>query len=171
VFDSRIKILAGYPGAAEVLLGMERRENDGNSSAYWSSLNAIRPNWIAEKKIKFLLQYGAHPIPALKDVPFAVDLITEPLKRELMEVASAPLGLGRPIAAPPGVPVDRVTALGSALAETFADADYLSECASLRLECNEPVAAAAIATGLAKAYKTSLEVVRQLRRIYAAGNS
>src|SRR3954451_17592618 len=42
VFDIKIKILAGYPGAAEALLAMERRENDGNSSAYWSSLKAVR---------------------------------------------------------------------------------------------------------------------------------
>ena len=73
-----VKILAGYPGAAEVLLGTERGENDGNSSAYWSSLNSIRPNWIAEKKLKFLLQYGPHPIPGLDDVPYALDLIVAP---------------------------------------------------------------------------------------------
>jgi tripartite-type tricarboxylate transporter receptor subunit TctC len=166
VFDIRIRILAGYPGAAEVLLGMERRENDGNSSAYWSSLKAIRPDWIAEKKVKFLLQYGAHPIGALEDVPYALDLIKDPFKRELMEVASAPLALGRPIAAPPAVPGDRVAALRKALAETFADADYLSECAALRLDCDEPVAGEAIANGLGRAYKASPEVVRELRRIY-----
>ena len=171
VFDIQVKILAGYPGATEVLLGMERGENDGNSSAYWSSLNATRPDWIAGKKIKFLLQYGAHPIPGLKGVPFALNLIADPYKRELMEVASAPLALGRPIAAPPAVPQDRVAALRKALAETFLDADYLSECAALRLACEKPVAGEAIANGLAKAYKASPEVVRELRRIYTAGNS
>src|SRR6185295_14152524 len=131
VFDIKIRIIAGYPGAAEVLLGTERRENDGNASAYWSSLKAIRPDWIAEKKLKFLLQYGAHPHPELKGVPFTLDLIKDPAKRQIMEVASAPLALGWPIAAPPDVPADRVAALRAALAETFRDPEYLADCAGL----------------------------------------
>jgi tripartite-type tricarboxylate transporter receptor subunit TctC len=171
VFDIRIKIIAGYPGAAEVLLGTERRENDGNSSAYWSSLKAIRPEWIAEKKLKFLLQYGAHPHPELKDVPYALDLIGDAARRELMAVAQAPLALGRPIAAPPGVPDDRLAALRSALAETFRDQDYLAECTALHLECDEPVAAAAITERLTQAYGASADVVRSLREIYQAGEA
>ena len=171
VFDIKIRILAGYPGATEVLLGTERRENDGNSSAYWSSLKAIRPDWIAEKKLKFLLQYGAHPHPELKGVPYALDLISHPIKRELMQVASAPLALGRPIAAPPDVPADRVAALRTALGETFKDPAYLSECATLRLECDRPVAASAITDRLAQAYNASPEVVRELLQIYQAGNT
>src|SRR6185295_10062161 len=141
VFDIKIRIIAGYPGAAEVLLGTERRENDGNASAYWSSLKAIRPDWIAEKKLKFLLQYGAHPHPELKGVPFALDLIKDPVRHQIMEVASAPLSLGRPIAAPPDVPAERLAALRTAIADTFRDPDYLAECASLRLECDTPAAA------------------------------
>ena len=171
VFDIRIRIVAGYPGAAEVLLGTERRENDGNSSAYWSSLKAIRPEWIAQKKLKFLLQYGAHPHPELKGVPYALDLIADSSKRELMAVAQAPLALGRPIAAPPDVPADRLAALSAALADTFRDPDYVAECAALRLECDEPVAAQAITDRLAQAYGASPDVVHALRQIYQAGET
>ncbi len=171
VFDVKIKILAGYAGASEALLAMERGENDGNSSAYWSSLKATKPDWIADKKIKFLLQYGSHPHPELKDVPYALDLIKDPRKRELMEVAQAPLALGRPIAAPPEVPPDRVAALRTALAETFRDPDYLSECKAMRLECDEPVAAQTITEALARAYNASPEVLRELRQIYQSGDS
>jgi len=164
VFDIKIKIIAGYPGAAEVLLAMERRENDGNSSAYWSSLKAIRPDWIAEKKLKFLIQYGPHPHPELAGVPFALDLLKDPVRHEMMAVASAPLVMGRSIAAPPGVPIDRVMALRTALAETFRDADYLAECGTLRLECDGPVTAQIVTDEVARAYKASSDVVRELRR-------
>jgi tripartite-type tricarboxylate transporter receptor subunit TctC len=171
VFDIKIKILAGYPGAAEALLAMERRENDGNSSSYWSSLKAVRPDWIAEKKLKFLLQYGPHPHPELPGVPFALDLLKDPVKHEMMVVASAPLVMGRPIAAPPGVPADRIAALRAALAETFKDADYLAECATLRLECDSPVSAQTVTDEVARAYRASPEVVRELRQIYQAGEA
>jgi tripartite-type tricarboxylate transporter receptor subunit TctC len=171
VLGIKVRIIAGYPGEAEALLAMENGENDGNSSAYWSSLKATHPDWIAAKKIKFLLQYGAHPRAELASVPYALDLIKDPMKRELMEIASAPLAMGRPIAAPPEVGVDRVAALRTALAETFKDPDYLAECAALRLECDEPVSAQAIAEGVARAYAASPAVVQQLRRIYQAGDS
>ena len=171
VFDIRIRIIAGYPGAAEVLLGTERRENDGNSSAYWSSLKAIRPEWIAEKKLKFLLQYGAYPHPEIKGVPYALDLISDTTRRDLMAVAQAPLALGRPLAAPAGIPDDRLAALRTALAETFRDPDYLAECSALHLECDEPVTAAAITERLRQAYGASADVVRSLREIYQAGEA
>jgi tripartite-type tricarboxylate transporter receptor subunit TctC len=171
VFGMKIRIIAGYPGEAEALLAMERRENDGNSSAYWSSLKATHPDWIAEHKIKFLLQYGAHPRAELKDVPFAPDLADDPTKRQIVEIASAPLALGRPIAAPPGVPADRIAALRIALADTFRDPDYLAECQNLRLECDEPVPGPSIADGLRRAYAASPDVVLRLRDIYQAGNA
>jgi len=171
VFGIKIKIIAGYPGEAEALLAMEKRENDGNTSAYWSSLKATHPDWIAEKKLKFLLQYGAHPLVELSGVPYAPDLIKDSMKRALMAVAAAPLSLGRPIAAPPGVPDDRVAALRAALVATFRDPDYLAECAALRLECDDPVAAQTITDGLARAYHASPEVVRALRRIYRSGDA
>jgi len=171
VFGMRIRIIAGYPGEAEALLAMERRENDGNSSAYWSSLKATHPDWIAEQKIKFLLQYGAHPRAELKDVPFAPDLADNPIKRQMVEIAAAPLALGRPIAAPPDVPADRVAALRAALADTFRDPDYLAECQNLRLECDEPVPAQSITDGLRRAYAASPDVVLRLREIYQAGSA
>jgi tripartite-type tricarboxylate transporter receptor subunit TctC len=166
IFDVKIKVLAGYKGASEALFGMEKRENDGNSSAYWSSLKSIRPDWITEKKIKFLFQYGGHPNPDLKGVPFALDLIKDPTKREMMEVAAAPLALGRPIAAPPGVPSERVNALRAALDATFQDPEYLADCAQVRLECDDPVSGIKVTEGLVKAYGASSEVVNELRRIY-----
>ena len=61
---------------------MEQRENDGNTSAYWSSLKDTHPDWIAQKKLKFP-QYGAHPQPEPKGVAFALDLIKDPVKFDL----------------------------------------------------------------------------------------
>jgi tripartite-type tricarboxylate transporter receptor subunit TctC len=86
-----------------------------------------------------------------------------------MAVAQAPLALGRPIAAPAGVPDERVAALRAALAATFRDPDYLPECVALRLECDEPVAVPAITDALRQAYAASPAVVRALQQIYQAG--
>jgi hypothetical protein len=88
-----------------------------------------------------------------------------------MEVASAPLALGRPIAAPPQVPPDRLIALRTAIADTFRDPDYLKDCAALRLECDEPATGQTITDTLARAYSASPDIVRALRQIYQAGDA
>jgi tripartite-type tricarboxylate transporter receptor subunit TctC len=133
----KLRIVLGYPGQNEVFLAMERGEVDAFPTFY-SSLVATRPNWIKEGKVKMLVQYGPEREPAIKDVPFAADLVTDPERQTLLRAAAAPLALGRPFAAPPGVPADKVETLRKAMADTFADPEYLAEVTKLNLPVNRP---------------------------------
>jgi len=169
IFDIKIKLISGYKGQTESLLGTERGENEGYSSAFWSSLKVVKPDWIRDKKIKFILQYGLAPSPELKDVPFALDLIQKPEDKQLMEIASAQLALGRPFLAPPDVPADRVTALRTSLLETFKDPAYLADCEKQRLECDSPLTGDQMQDILKQAYGAPKPVLDRLRSIYEAG--
>src|SRR5262245_15409728 len=102
ILGTKTKLIGGYPGQLELLLSMEQGETDSMTSPFWSSLKVQRPTWHAQKVISILFQYGAAPHPELKDVPFAMDLVENPAHKLLLTAASAPLGLGRPYAAPPG---------------------------------------------------------------------
>ena len=134
----KLRMVLGYPGQNEIFLAMERGEVDGFSTFY-SSIMATRPNWIAEGKVKMIVQYGPEREPAIKDVPFAEDLVkNDPEKLQLLRAAAAPLSLGRPFAAPPGVPPERVAALRKAMAATFADAAFLADMRALNLPVNFP---------------------------------
>ena len=170
VFDIKIKLIVGYPGQTESLLGTERGENEGYPSAFWSSLKVVKPDWIRDKKIKFIVQYGLAPTPELKDVPFALDLIKKPEDKQLMEVASAQLALGRPMLSPPGVPAERVKALRESLMATFKDPAYLADCEKQRLECDAPVTGEQMQDILKRAYDSPKPVLDRLRDIYEAGN-
>ena len=55
----KLKLIVGFPGQNDALLAMERGEIDGYPSAFYSSLMSTRPTWIAEKKVKLLVQLGA----------------------------------------------------------------------------------------------------------------
>src|SRR5690349_1694688 len=68
VFGLKIKAVHGYKGQADAFLAMERGENEGFASTFWSSLKAQYPQWITGKKIKMLVQYGT-PSAELKGVP------------------------------------------------------------------------------------------------------
>jgi tripartite-type tricarboxylate transporter receptor subunit TctC len=169
VFDIKMKLISGYPGQTDALLGTERGENEGFPSAFWSSLKVVKPDWIKDKKIKFIVQYGLAPSPELKGVPFAMDLIKKPEDKQLMELASAQLALGRPMLAPPGVPADRVKALKDALWATFKDPDYLADCAKQRLECDAPLTGDQMQDILNRSYNAPKAVLTRLRDIYEAG--
>ena len=169
VFDIKIKLIVGYPGQTDALLGTERGENEGYPSAFWSSLKVVKPDWIRDKKIKFIVQYGMQPEPELKGVPFALDLIKKAEDKQLMEVASAQLALGRPILTPPGVPADRVKALRQSLQDTFKDPAYLADCEKQRLECDAPVTGDQMQEILQRAFDTPKPVLTRLRDIYEAG--
>ncbi len=146
---------------------MERGENEGYSSTFWSSLKLTKPDWIAQKRVTLLLQYGGAPAPDLKGVPFASDLIEDENDRRVMQIASAPLALGRPIFAPPGVPAERVAALRKAVSDTYRDPDYLADCAQQRLECTDPSSGTELAELIGNTYAASEATRKRLQEIYA----
>jgi tripartite-type tricarboxylate transporter receptor subunit TctC len=164
VFDINIKMIAGYLGQAEAFLALERGENEGYPSVFWSSLKVVKPDWIRDKKIKMIVHFGNKPHPELAGVPFAVDLLKDkPEARQLMEVASAPLAVGRPMLAPPDVPADRISALQAALAATMKDPAYLAECEKQNLECNDPTSGAELAKIIADTYNAPKAIVDKLK--------
>ena len=166
VFDINIKMIAGYPGQAEAFLGLERGENEGYPSVFWSSLKVVKPDWIRDKKLKMIVHFGDKPHPELADVPFAIDLLKDkPEARQLMIVASAPLAVGRPILAPPDVPTERVAALQTALAATLKDPAYLAECAKQNLECNDPTTGPELAKIVTDTYNAPKAIVETLREL------
>jgi len=166
VFDMNIKMIAGYPGQAEAFLALERGENEGYPSVFWSSLKSVKPDWIAEKKVKMLLQIGDKPHPELAGVPSALDLLkNKPEMRPLMELAVAPLAVGRPMLAPPGVPAERIAALRTAIASTFKDPGYLSECERLKLECTSPTSGEELAKIVADSYNAPQPLIERLRAL------
>jgi tripartite-type tricarboxylate transporter receptor subunit TctC len=171
VFNFKVKLINGYPGQTESFLAMERGENEGYSSTFWSSLKTTHPEWITEKKVKILVQYALEPHPELKDVPFALDIIKNPEDRQLMEVASAPLSLGRPMVAPPGVADDRVAALRTAMMATFTDPAFKADCETARLECDAPVSGDETQAIINRMYGSPAPVLARLRQIYEAGSA
>ncbi|MFM2444824.1 MAG: hypothetical protein RJB09_2010 [Pseudomonadota bacterium] len=163
-----IKLIAGYKSQNEVFLGMEREENDGSAATFYSTLKVNKPDWLAERKIIPLLQYGRAPDPELPNVPFVMSLLDNAEDREAMEIASAPLAMGRPLVAPPGVESDRIAMLQSSLERTFKDPAYLNDCAKQLIACDTPLNGKDLAGILQQAYQTKKSVRDRLVAIYEA---
>jgi tripartite-type tricarboxylate transporter receptor subunit TctC len=169
ILGMKTRFVNGYPGQNEILLAMENGEVEAMTSPFWSSLKTARPEWIPRQLVRVLFQYGSKPHPDLAGVPFALDLVPNAADKTLLIAAAAPLGLGRPYAAPPGVPADRLAALRTAMSETFRDPGFQADCVQQRLECSDAKSGDEVAGLIRQAYGVPAEVRQRLVDIYLQG--
>jgi tripartite-type tricarboxylate transporter receptor subunit TctC len=166
LLGTKIKIILGFPGQNEAYLAMERGELDAPYGVtFWSSLTSTKAQWIKEKKIRILVQYGPEKEAALPDVPYGPDLVKTAADKALFEAAYAPLAAGRPFVAPPDLPPERAAALRAGMLATFKDPEFLAEAQKLRLEINKPTSGEAMQAQVAHVYQLPQEVIDRLRRI------
>ncbi len=165
VLGTKIRIVFGYPGQPEVFQAMEKGEVDGHPCGFWSALVSTRPDWIRDRKVKLLLQYGPEKEPALGATPFLSDLVTKADDRMLVEAALAPIALGRPYLAPPDVPPDRVAALRQAMQDVFRDHDFLAETRKLGLFVNARQTGDDVLARIRGAYAMPAPIIERLRKL------
>ena len=169
LLGTKIKVIVGFPGQNEAYIAMERGEIDSYGVTFWSSLTSTKQHWIRDKKIRILLQYGLEKDPALPDVPFGPDLVTNEDDRLLFEAACAPLAAGRPFVAPPDMPADRLAALRQAMLDTYKDPEFLAEAEKLQLQVDRPTSGENLQARISRLYQMPRRVVDRLRKI-AQGN-
>ncbi len=163
--DTKMKLVVGYPGQNEAYLAMERGEIDGFPSLFYNTLNATKPNWRTEKNVKLLLQYGLEKEPAIPDVPSALDLVTDPDDRLLLEAGLAEVTLGRPYLMPPNVPADRIAIMRAAMEATFKDPDFLADSKRMALGVNTPKTGEQIQKLIEDTYRAPPKVIDRLRKL------
>jgi tripartite-type tricarboxylate transporter receptor subunit TctC len=148
---TKFKVIAGYDTGAGLTLSIERGEAEGICGLSWSTIKASRPHWIRDKLLNIIVQMGLQKLSDLPDVPSALDLVADPENRPVLELILIRQEAGRPFAAPPGVPADRIAALRRAFAATLDDGEFRADAHKAQLEI-EPLTASEIETFLARAY-------------------
>jgi tripartite-type tricarboxylate transporter receptor subunit TctC len=134
MFGAKFKIVTGYPGGNELNIAMERGETQGRCGIPWSTVKATQQAWLDGKKINLLMQFSLAKHADLPDVPLVTDLATTDEQRQILRIIFGRQVLGRPYAAPPGVPGDRVAALRKAFMETMTDREFLAEVERAKFE-------------------------------------
>jgi tripartite-type tricarboxylate transporter receptor subunit TctC len=160
LIGTRFKPIVGYDPGAGLTMAVERGEAEGICGLSWSTMKASRPHWIKEKLLNVIVQMGLDKLAELPTVPAALDLVSDPVKKQVLTLILIRQEPGRPVAAPPGVPPDRLAALRHAFDTTMKDPDFIAEAARLQLEI-EPLTAAEIEKLMATAYATPKSVVQQ----------
>jgi tripartite-type tricarboxylate transporter receptor subunit TctC len=125
----KMDIIAGYKGNDEIALAMERGEVHGRALTITSLLSGNDANWLRDKRINVIAQLGVEKSPHFPDVPLIMDHVKDPKAKALFEFMFLPLQGGRPVAAPPGVPADRLAALRRAFAAAVEDPEFVADLA------------------------------------------
>jgi tripartite-type tricarboxylate transporter receptor subunit TctC len=134
VLGTRFKVVAGYGGTPERVLAMGRGEIHGACGITTTSFGSIVEQAAKEGKVRMIAQAGKHKDEKHPDVPNMLDLAKTPADRQALEFLVAPLDLGRPIAAPPETPPQRLAILRRAFDETMRDPEMLDEAARLKMK-------------------------------------
>jgi tripartite-type tricarboxylate transporter receptor subunit TctC len=157
LFGAKVKLVSGYPGTNDTSLAMERGEIDGFCGLSWSTLKVHHQDWLNAKSINIIVQAGLKKEPELAGVPSALDLAKTQEQRQILKLILSSQEMARPFAAPPGLPVDRRTALIAAFDETMRDRGFLAEARMQALDV-DPVSARDIDAMLAEVYATPKSV-------------
>jgi tripartite-type tricarboxylate transporter receptor subunit TctC len=156
IAGTRMRLVHGYKGSIEVHIAMERGEVQGRCGLGWDSIVSRYQHWIKDNKIAVLAQFALRKHPDIPQVTSILDLAQKVEDKQLVDVMLAPLEMGRPYFAPPGVPADRLQALRRAFDATTKDPEFLADVKKQHMELS---------------LLTGEEVVALVQRIYATPRS
>lgn len=134
LLGAKFKVVTGYPGTNDLMMAMERGETQGRCGMTWSALKSTLPEWVREKKVYIALQFAIEKHAELTDVPLVTELARSDEEKRALELILAGQAMGRPFAAPPKVPAERIAALRAAFNVTMQDKGFLEEADKLGLE-------------------------------------
>lgn len=166
LIGTKFHVILGY-STSDQRLSVERGEVDGVCGLSYTTLIASNPDWILNKKVNILLQTGDAPHPAMPDVPLVINLVKKPEDKAIVRLYALPGEIGRPYAAPPDVPADRLNALRRAFDATMKDKEFLAEAEKVHLEI-DPLTGEEVTKLLKEAYASPAEAIKRMNEIMAA---
>jgi len=162
LFGAKFKVVTGYESTPKIHLAMESGEVQGNGASNWSTLKAIASQYVADKKIRVIAQWGLKANPELPDVPLIFDLAKTESDRQALTLAVARVEFGRPFFLPSNVPPARVEALRRAFDATMKDAGFIAEEDKAKLEI-DPTSGEQVAALIDQLYRTPADTVARVR--------
>lgn len=161
VLSTKIKLILGYRGLGDVYAAIEKGELEGSCGITWSSVTAVKPDWIRDGKWRPLVQIAGKRHKDLPNVPLLTDFARNEADRQVLELVGLPNLVGRPYMTSPGTPSGRVNTLRSAFSATMKDSAFLADATQAKLPI-DPVSAERIEQILADTAKMPKDVIARM---------
>lgn len=123
ILGTKFKVITGYRGMGGIYIAMDKKEVQGFQSS-WSGFTIGRSHLVDQ--VNLLAVNALTPLVDQPKVPLLKDIITDPQDKKVAELLGGNMVLGRAWLAPPGVPADRLAALRTAFAKSFADPEAVA---------------------------------------------
>jgi tripartite-type tricarboxylate transporter receptor subunit TctC len=166
VLGTKMKLVRGYKGPADILLAVERGEVQGMCGMINTIVGTQRPDWLRDNKVRILVQIGFERTARMGDAPFVLDYAKSEDDKRVLRLIFGWTIMGRPFLAPPGIPEDRKLALRQAFNATMKDAAFLEDAAKARLDISS-ISGEQIDRFLADVYTTPKPLVERAGKILA----
>ncbi|MBX9774843.1 MAG: hypothetical protein K2Y71_10580 [Xanthobacteraceae bacterium] len=160
LYGARIKLIKGYPGAQDVVVAMDRGEVHGVCGISIAVLKSRLAHQIKSGELVPIIQDSAKPHPELPGVPSVYDFAKSDDERQVLDLLFGWRVLGRPIAAPPGVPAERLAALRKAFIDAMHDKRFVADAAKAQLDI-APASGEAVASLVARLFSQSKDTVKR----------
>jgi tripartite-type tricarboxylate transporter receptor subunit TctC len=156
---TRFKLVQGYAGGQIVDLALERGEVDGRGSYTWRDLRVKRANWLKDKKVTVLVQFGLEREHDLADVPMLIDLARNDTERAVFGFISSDIPIGKSIVMPPQVPPERIEAIRRAFDATMKDPEFIADAKAADADV-EPIAGEQLQSLVNRIIATPKEIIK-----------
>jgi tripartite-type tricarboxylate transporter receptor subunit TctC len=167
VLGLNVRVVSGYKTSSETKLALEKGEIHGILGNLWTSLKSEKPDWLKEKLVTIVTQFGFSRHPELPDVPLFLDMAKTPQDRKLIELLVAKQEFAKPYVLPPDMPAERVALMRKAFDETMKDPKFLEAAAKQSLPIDRPSTGQELAATTAELSKTPAEDIKRLEAIFA----
>ena len=152
-------------GRRMMVLAMRRGEIQGRSGAPWHDYLAEFPDEVKEGKLVALSQIGVTRDPRLPNAPLLTELVKDdPQKEAAARFISLALTQTRSLAAPPGVPDDRVAILRKAFDQVIRDPEFIDAAEKIGIDL-DPVSGADVQKAVQQVLSTPKETIDQVRAL------
>jgi tripartite-type tricarboxylate transporter receptor subunit TctC len=163
MMGGKLKILAGFKGTAETTLALERGEID-MALNNWENLRRNHADWLRDKKINLIVQYGLQRHPELPDVPTIMELAKTDDQRQVWTLLLRPSTIGYSLTLAPGVPADRVALLRNAFAAMAKDPDMRADAAKANLPL-EPIEGEKLEEAIHSLFKVDAAAIAKVKSL------
>jgi tripartite-type tricarboxylate transporter receptor subunit TctC len=168
VLSTRLRVVPGYRGTSHMLVALQQREVDGMCTSFEGRTSNSEHLLSApgEGRLNLLALDPGHPEThdRFSAIPSLRDAVSSGGWGEVYDYWSIPLGFSRPLAVPPGTPVERLHALRRAFEQTLRDPLFLADAEAAGLII-ETVTGAEIETLIHSLYSAPEAVRARLREL------
>jgi tripartite-type tricarboxylate transporter receptor subunit TctC len=167
ILHTNFKIVTGYGGTADIRAAMERGEVDGIGGWSWSAVKTTGAHLLKERSVNVLAYYAPEPNKEMQDlgVPWVFDFPMSKEDRTYINTVFFANAIGRPFAAPPAIPQERLAILRKSFMETIKDPAFLREVNRLGLEVTDPFSGEKVEERVREYLSTDPKVLGRVARL------